>query len=1217
MLPYNSHAVITDPVPRLSGLTPKACWEFWRNFTAFTELNATRSRPPVSIVACVDPKIIEQINFTLSTRSWSATALADLVQQRAAKYDRDNIVLWTKPAAKSAVREAMSKINLRRLEPENISTLIRSRLASAMGEKGIGNALYATERTNAATITERSSFPAKEVAEAFPFTHLAAKLRYKLRSAKEGTPNDLDSLMLYLEGKHFQRRLKDAVTGYKLGLSHATSGKPARNPRKPKPPGGGDGSGGPRGKSPKPPRKKRDRTPDGPGHKGKTPRKKDTPRPTPKPTAAPTTKKSAAAADAFAAVDAQAPETTAQPPKEVRAAPPGPTTSPASPAGPARGDGLTITFPRDAEDRLAVSGATMDLTVDSGADVNLVSPANAAVIMRNGVAKRIPVDRYLLLANGDLVTATEAIITDASVPQDTGTHLLPSITLHIIPGPNANNVESVLLTQRDADKFLHVPGTRRPRSATPAPPIPVGTDPGDESRPDALTPEATPTASIKLVNFGATDAPVPASAFAAFGSHIGSADDSECIMEEEEGLDTVIGWDENLPSAISSEEDAQAFTDMLERKPRFGPDVPASFRRKVVLLVRRFKEMFSDDLMRYNPLKCEPMTHPQPHTTPKYHRRHSPATGSRLEWLNRNIPKLVEAGILKKVHDVTFALPTSLQQKPGWVHGDPVDKRWRLVVDGRPLNAVIDPVVYDAPTDSELVSRIGGAKYFAVFDMTSAYFQLKLDPSVARWWTISLPGHFGTYQFLRGPMGSAATGVIFSSRIAEILGDLMFTSAVINVDDLIVYGRSEEDFLANLEAVLDKLIGAGVILAPSKATIVALIVRWCGRLISEHGVILDPRNLESIRQMPEPRTFGQLHEFLHLSGWMRSGVAYHGPQIECLRQAVKSVMDANRGRKSKLSSIKTAGHEQYTQEVKEAFHAVRDQIVDAIQQAHFDPDKYLVIMSDASTTGYGFLVTLVRPADVDLSKPAEMQHSILVTGSGMFKGSASRWSVVCKESFALITAVLRVKHLMEMSRHPAVLLTDSNTVNHMYSTSPTAKGPTVERLQRWGTVLMSLRYVIRHVSGVDNVLADVFSRWAVRRRGTKVTVTRPWPSTTEPARAFAMTRRMRAEAAKAAPTPAEPASASPITAPTTPAAGAGAGAAAASDSMSDDSASDASDDDEAAAPRVTPTPTTAAKSTSFTTAAAILDTLDNGSAVPSLEAMQEAASMMSEWLTAT
>jgi hypothetical protein len=47
--------------------------------------------------------------------------------------------------------------------------------------------------------------------------------------------------------------------------------------------------------------------------------------------------------------------------------------------------------------------------------------------------------------------------------------------------------------------------------------------------------------------------------------------------------------------------------------------------------------------------------------------------------------------------------------------------------------------------------------------------------------------------------------------------------------------------------------------------------------------------------------------------------------------------------------------------------------------------------------------------------------------------------------------------------------------------SPNLKRHTLDKIQRWALRLSGLRYTIQHISGEDNVCADLLTRWGVAR----------------------------------------------------------------------------------------------------------------------------------------
>lgn len=84
-----------------------------------------------------------------------------------------------------------------------------------------------------------------------------------------------------------------------------------------------------------------------------------------------------------------------------------------------------------------------------------------------------------------------------------------------------------------------------------------------------------------------------------------------------------------------------------------------------------------------------------------------------------------------------------------------------------------------------------------------------------------------------------------------VFGDQNFTSLLCYLDDLLVFGKTEEESLQRLEMVFQRLKQHNLKLSPSKCQFLRRSVRFLGHIISEEGVATDPAKVEAILNVHE------------------------------------------------------------------------------------------------------------------------------------------------------------------------------------------------------------------------------------------------------------------------------------------------------------------------------------------------------------------------------
>lgn len=77
------------------------------------------------------------------------------------------------------------------------------------------------------------------------------------------------------------------------------------------------------------------------------------------------------------------------------------------------------------------------------------------------------------------------------------------------------------------------------------------------------------------------------------------------------------------------------------------------------------------------------------------------------------------------------------------------EKKWRLVVDYRKLNNIIEHDKFPLPNITEVIDSLSGSIYFSQLDLSSAYYQVSLHPDSRKFTAFCS----GQYQMARMPMG--------------------------------------------------------------------------------------------------------------------------------------------------------------------------------------------------------------------------------------------------------------------------------------------------------------------------------------------------------------------------------------------------------------------------------------------------------------------------------
>ena len=128
------------------------------------------------------------------------------------------------------------------------------------------------------------------------------------------------------------------------------------------------------------------------------------------------------------------------------------------------------------------------------------------------------------------------------------------------------------------------------------------------------------------------------------------------------------------------------------------------------------------------------------------------------------------------------------------------DGSLRFCIDFRRLNARTKKDAYPLPHMQETMESMVGTQHFSCMDLKSGFWQVQMDEE-SRQYTTFMVGSMGMYKFLRMPYGLCNAPATFQRLMQNCLGELNLTYALIYLDDVIIYSKTEEEHLVHLHHV--------------------------------------------------------------------------------------------------------------------------------------------------------------------------------------------------------------------------------------------------------------------------------------------------------------------------------------------------------------------------------------------------------------------------------
>ena len=172
------------------------------------------------------------------------------------------------------------------------------------------------------------------------------------------------------------------------------------------------------------------------------------------------------------------------------------------------------------------------------------------------------------------------------------------------------------------------------------------------------------------------------------------------------------------------------------------------------------------------------------------------------EWF-RHIPPLLLEEVCASLHDMLDAGVIHPSQSP-WCNAVVLvrkkDGMLRFCVDFHRLNAHTKKDSYPLPQIQEALESMEGTSHFSTMDFKSGFWQVKMAPESQQYITFTM-GNLGFYEFTRMPFRLCNAPMTFQRLMQNTLGELNLMYYIIYLDNMIVFGRSEEEHLECLHIV--------------------------------------------------------------------------------------------------------------------------------------------------------------------------------------------------------------------------------------------------------------------------------------------------------------------------------------------------------------------------------------------------------------------------------
>lgn len=400
--------------------------------------------------------------------------------------------------------------------------------------------------------------------------------------------------------------------------------------------------------------------------------------------------------------------------------------------------------------------------------------------------------------------------------------------------------------------------------------------------------------------------------------------------------------------------------------------------------------------------------------------------------LEAEVKYLLDNGLAKPSYS-SWASPCILVSKPDGTH--------RFCTDYRKLNNITKSDSFPLPRVEDCVDQVGSARFVSKFDLLKGYYQVPLSSRAQEVSAFITPS--GLYSYSVMSFGLRNAPATFQRLMNRVVSGLQ--GCAVYLDDVVVYSEEWSEHLDRIRALFTRLVDACLTVNLAKCEFAQATVVYLGKIVGQGQVMPVHAKVVAIDKFPIPATKTELRRFLGMVGYYRSFCSNFSTVVAPLTNLLKA--------KVKF---------EWTVTSQIAFDNVKLLLTSAPVLMAPRLDQPFQMQVDASNVGAG--AVLLQSDEQGVYRP-------ICYFSRKFNCHQLNYSTIEKETLALVWGLQQFDVYLAGGAVPITVYSDHNPLTFLHS----LKSPS-QRLMRWALFLQPYNLQIRHIRGVDNVMADALSR---------------------------------------------------------------------------------------------------------------------------------------------
>lgn len=242
-----------------------------------------------------------------------------------------------------------------------------------------------------------------------------------------------------------------------------------------------------------------------------------------------------------------------------------------------------------------------------------------------------------------------------------------------------------------------------------------------------------------------------------------------------------------------------------------------------------------------------------------------------ISW-NRPIFNKEKANGFQKLVDELLEKGYLEKSKSLWCHPVVVVKKksgdFRFTLDLTKLNDIVDLDEFSIPKIGEITRSVHNAKYFSVLDLKDGFWQVELR-NEDREKIAFLDTNNRLLQFKRMPQGFKNSPAVFQRGMFMILEGLVGKICLSYIDDIMVFGNTEEEHDSNLKTVIERLKAYGMAINEKKSVFRQKEISFLGYIIGFNFIKPAVARSQAIIDYQTPKNKREIRKFIGIVNYDR------------------------------------------------------------------------------------------------------------------------------------------------------------------------------------------------------------------------------------------------------------------------------------------------------------------------------------------------------------